>query len=330
MAGNNDKKRRFSVDRRPNLGRMTEDFAVVLAGDLAHRRSTPMDIMIDQIDPSPFQVRRTFDNLTELADAMRVHGFTSRLMVRVHPTDPGRYQLVFGERRLRAARIAGIEIIPCDVTQFEDRELLEIGLTENLQREDLDPLEEADGLRRFMDEFGYSIREMAERTGKSKGYIDNRLGLLRAPKDLQQMVSARPDTLASVPMIAKLSTTEARRPLIDGLVSGELTATDVRTIVRDSQTEASHRRSSSDNQGHVVINNQSTHPTQHTLQDRSSRLSERGVQRARHTLETMIVHLHEVLPTLAPAQRGELLDYIVHTHFPQLEAVVTDLEQHNT
>ncbi|MDP9315453.1 MAG: ParB/RepB/Spo0J family partition protein [Chloroflexota bacterium] len=327
MAGSSDKKRRFSVERRPITTRSAEDFAVVLAGDLAHRRSTPMDIAIEQIDPSPFQIRRTFDNLEELAEAMRVHGFTSRLMVRAHPTVPDRYQLVFGERRLRAARLAGIGIIPCDVTQFDDRELLEIGLTENLQREDLDPLEEAEGLRRFMDEFGYTIREMAERTGKSKGYLDNRLGLLRAPVDLQQMVVARPDTLASVPVIAKLATVEARRPLIEGLTTGKLTATDVRTIVHNTQTDGSLVQLTAGNRQRGQTGAKEPYEGPQGSQDRAGRLSERGLHRARHSLEMMMAQLRETVPTLAPAQQGELLDYIVQTLFPQLEAIMVDLQQ---
>ena len=108
MGGNNIGKRRFSIERRSVGQRTPEDFGVVLTGDFAHRQSVPIDLPIDQIDPSPFQIRRSFGNLEELADAMRQHGFTSRLMVRADPLHADRYQLVFGERRLRAARLAGI------------------------------------------------------------------------------------------------------------------------------------------------------------------------------------------------------------------------------
>ncbi len=328
MAGKDSNKRRFSVARRPSGERTTDDFSVVLKGDLVHRQSIPMDIPIDQIDPSPFQIRRTFENIPELADAMRLHGFTSRLMVRLHPTSSERYQLVFGERRLRAARYAGIESIPCDVTQFDDRELLEIGLTENLQREDLDPLEEAQGLRRFMDEFGYTIRDMAERTGKSRGYIDNRLGLLRAPDDVQQMVAARPDTVASVPMISKLPSAEARRPLIDGLTKGELTAADVRMIVRESRGDSIPVRSadsvSTGNPG-GTRGGQPGHGTGAPDVQRNVRQSERALQRAKHVLDSMTEQLQGDLPVLAAAQRSELLDYIVSKHFPRLEGIVEEL-----
>lgn len=321
MPGDNTGKRRFSVARPASSARASEDFGVVLTGDFAHRQSVPLDLPIDTIDPSPFQIRRTFGNLDELAAAMRVHGFTSRLMVRAHPSDSGRYQLVFGERRLRAARLAGLTTIPCDVTQFTDRELLEIGLTENLQREDLDPLEEARGLRQFMDQFGYSIRDMAERLGKSRGYIDNRLALLRVPEDVQQMVVARPDTLASVPIVAQVPTPEARQPLIAGLISGELTAADVRKMVRDLQqpdprqaAPGSASRSAADR------------PTTRT-QQRTTRQAERALQRATYSLDHTMREVRDALPQLDIAQRAALLDHIVQRHFPELERLVAELQQ---
>ncbi len=322
MAGNSTNKRRFSVERRAGSARGTDDLGVVLAGDFAHRANVPLDIPIEQIDPSPFQIRRSFDNLEELAAAMQVHGFTSRLMVRMHPTEPQRYQLVYGERRLRAARLAAIPVIPCDMTQFTDRELLEIGLTENLQREDLNPLEEAQGLRQFMDEFGYTIREMADRTGKSKGYIDNRLGLLRAPEDVQQMVEARADTVASVPLIAKVATAEARKPLIEGLTKGQLTAADVRSIVHDSQAPQSRVLART---AQAAARNAMDTSEQPATQPEAARSSERTLRRATHILDTMMAQLQDTLLRLQPNERDALLDYIVQTHFAALEALVVTL-----
>lgn len=324
MAGNNAGKRRFSVARPSTSPRSADDFGVVLAGDFSHRQSMPMDLPIDAIDPSPFQVRRTFGNLDELASAMRQHGFTSRLMVRVDPNNAERYQLVFGERRLRAARLAGLRTIPCDVTQFSDRELLEIGLTENLQRDDLDPLEEARGLRQFMDQFGYSIRDMAERLGKSRGYIDNRLALLRVPEDVQQMVVARPDTLASVPLVAQLATAEARQPLIAGLTSGALTAADVRTIVRDRE-QAIPASAAAEQQAGAPRERGSG-----DAQRRARRQAERALQRATYSLDQTLRDLRETLPQLDETQRVTLLDHIVQRHFPELERLVTELQQRHS
>jgi ParB-like chromosome segregation protein Spo0J len=111
--------------------------------------------------------------------------------------------------------------------------LFEIGLTENLQRQDLAPLEEARALRTLIDERGYTIRRLAERIGKDKGYIQNRLVLLQAPPDVQEMLVHRPDTISVARDIGKVATAEARRPLIDGVVAGTLSREDVRALVRD-------------------------------------------------------------------------------------------------
>jgi ParB family transcriptional regulator, chromosome partitioning protein len=231
MAG--DKKPRFMTRQpRPHVA-TAEDFEEVFARQASSRTHTPMDIPIDRIQPSPFQIRKTFDDISELAASIRLHGFTSRLWVREHPAQPGMYQLIFGERRLRAAKQAGLTRLPCDVTQFSDVELREIGLTENLQRRDLQPLEEAEGFRQFIDEFGYSVRSLAERIGKDKSYVQSRLSLLRAPDDVRDLVAQRPDTIRAALEISKLPTAEARRPLLDGVARGTLSKESVRTTIRD-------------------------------------------------------------------------------------------------
>ncbi|GAC1387271.1 MAG: hypothetical protein NVSMB42_08310 [Herpetosiphon sp.] len=231
MAG--DKKPRFmSREPRPNVA-TAADFEEVFARQAVTRKHIPMDIPVERIEPNPFQIRKTFDGIDELAATMRMHGFTSRLWVREHPSQPNMFQLVFGERRLRAAKLARIMVIPCDVTQFSDAELREIGLTENLQREDLHPLEEAEGFRQFIEEFGYSVRMLAERIGKDKMYVQNRLSLLRVPDDVRAMLGQRPDAVRAALEISKLPTVEQRRPLVEGIASGRLNQEDVRTTVRD-------------------------------------------------------------------------------------------------
>jgi ParB family chromosome partitioning protein len=206
------------------------------------RRTVQRDLRIDRIRPNPFQARRTF-NVAELAQAIQVQGFISRLRVRPDPVDPGYFQLVFGERRLRAAQAAGLVEVPCEIAEHTDAELIEIGLAENIQREDLDPLEEAEAFQVFLDQRGYSIRSLAERIAKDKGYIENRLALLRAPRDVQNMVAARPDTIRAARELAKLPDADARGPLIDGLITGKLNLSAVSAIVReaaaDPQTAAS-------------------------------------------------------------------------------------------
>jgi ParB family chromosome partitioning protein len=129
------------------------------------QRRQALDVPIDRIRPNPFQARKSFEGVDELADTIRAQGFTTRLLVRPDPADPGMFQLVFGERRLQAARQAGLTVVPCDVRNHTDAELIEIGLAENIQRRDLYPLEEAEAFQAMIDQRGYSERSLAERIG---------------------------------------------------------------------------------------------------------------------------------------------------------------------
>ena len=209
-----------------------------LAAVLTTRRSFPQDIAVDLIEPNPFQARQSFTDLEELAEAIRQQGFTSRLRVRQNPIRPGFFQLVYGERRLRAARLAGLDVVPCDVADHTDDELVEVGLAENIQRNDLAPLEAAHAFQTLIAQRGYSIRRLAERIGKDKSYIEDRLKLLQAPEDVRQMVEQRPDALRAAREIAQLDSPAQRQPLIAGVIAGDLTAADVREIAREAAAPA--------------------------------------------------------------------------------------------
>lgn len=203
----------------------------------APRRSALQDIPIDRIEPNPFQARRTFDGIDELAESIRAQGFISRLRLRPHPEQPGYFQLVYGERRLRAARAAGMLEVPCEIAEHSDAEMIEIGLTENIQRQDLDPLEEAQALRSIIEAGGYTIRSLAERLGKDKSYVDGRLALLRAPADVQHLLAQRPDSIRVARDLAALPSPADRQDLIDGLLDGRLTATSARDEIRARYAE---------------------------------------------------------------------------------------------
>jgi ParB family chromosome partitioning protein len=206
-----------------------EDFAAIFsAADLP---VMPQDIPIERIRPNPYQPRIEFD-VSDLVEGMRMHGFTSRLRVRRDPTEEGAFQLVYGERRLRAAQAVGIALIPCDIATHTDEEMRELALAENLNRVDLSPIEEAKAFQLALDS-GYTVRSLAERIGKDKGYIENRLAVLKAPPDVQEMVRQRDDTLRAARELAKLPDEEERRPLVAGLLDGSLRKADVTEIVRE-------------------------------------------------------------------------------------------------
>ena len=140
-------------------------------------------IPLDQVDRNPDQPRRYFDEeqLNELKESIETHGVLEPIIVR--PVE-GRYEVVVGERRWRAAQLAGLETIPAVVRPLSDREAMEIALVENLQREDLNPVEEAEAYKRLMGEFGMTQEEVAERVGKKRSTIANRLRLLELDEEL--------------------------------------------------------------------------------------------------------------------------------------------------
>jgi len=142
-------------------------------------------LRVDQIAPSPWQPRLRFDDakLQELSESMRQHGVVEPLVVR--PREGG-FELVAGERRLRAARLCGLDAVPVVVREMDDREALEVTLVENLQREDLSALEEAAAYVRLIDEFGATQEEVARRTGKSRPAVANTIRLLQLPEAVRE------------------------------------------------------------------------------------------------------------------------------------------------
>jgi ParB family transcriptional regulator, chromosome partitioning protein len=185
-------------------------------------------IPIDRIEPNPDQPRMVFDAeaLHELAASIREHGVLQPILVR--PLGENRFQLVAGERRWRASREAGHATIPALVEELDDDTALEISIIENLQREDLNPLEEAAMFDRMVHEHGYSIRKLADKLGKDKGYLENRLRLADAPEEIRELVSLRKDTVSHAYELMKVQDPKKRRKLAGQVASGELSLVKLR------------------------------------------------------------------------------------------------------
>ncbi|MGI6345422.1 MAG: ParB/RepB/Spo0J family partition protein [Bacillota bacterium] len=145
-------------------------------------------IALALIDPNPFQPRRSFDEeqMAELVQSIRQHGVVQPVVLRQRGT---RYQLVAGERRCRAARQAGLREIPAVVRELDDEQLMELAIVENLQREDLNPIEEAQAYAQLMERLGLTQEQVAERVGRSRPHIANTVRLLQLPRVLQEYVS---------------------------------------------------------------------------------------------------------------------------------------------
>lgn len=161
-----------------------------LLGDpeLAAPGEGSVSLPISQVQPGLNQPRKRFDpaSLSDLADSIRIHGVIQPVTVRRLAS--GYYQIIAGERRWRAAKQAGLEEIPAVIIEADDRKVMELGLIENLQREDLNPAEEARGYQVLMEEYGLTQEQVAERMGKSRPAVTNTLRLLALPEDLLKLV----------------------------------------------------------------------------------------------------------------------------------------------
>ena len=159
-------------------------------GAVNSERRNEMLVPVETIHPNPDQPRRHFDadDLNDLAGSIRSKGIIQPLVVRAHPVKAGEYEIVAGERRWRASQLAQLHELPVVVREFSDLDVLEIAIIENIQRADLNPIEEAIGYRQLMDKFGHTQEQMAEALGKSRPHIANVLRLLALPEDVQRFV----------------------------------------------------------------------------------------------------------------------------------------------
>ncbi|PWT92026.1 MAG: chromosome partitioning protein ParB [Blastocatellia bacterium] len=161
--------------------------ALLSSDQMVDRQPEPNEIPMDLIDPGPMQPRTMFDqaSLEGLAESIKNHGIVQPILVRHQGR---RFELIAGERRWRAAGLAGLTTIPAVIKDVEDKDLLEIALIENIQREDLNPIEEAQAYKKLIDSVGLTQEALAERVGRDRSYITNYIRLLRLPDDLQQLV----------------------------------------------------------------------------------------------------------------------------------------------
>ena len=147
-------------------------------------------LAIARLAPGPFQPRGAMDpdSLSALADSVRISGILQPLLARPDPSTPGQFQLIAGERRWRAAQMAGLHEVPVLIRPLSDADAMAAALVENLQRVDLDPIEEAEGFRRLLDEFGLTHEALAEAVGKSRSHVTNTLRLLNLPEAVRSAV----------------------------------------------------------------------------------------------------------------------------------------------
>ena len=189
MANGKAERRRGLAPER-GISALMADLEAKPASATGAPRAGETTIGIGRISPSPGQPRRTFADsaLEELAASIREKGIVQPLILRKSPRDPDRYEIVAGERRWRAAQRAQLHEVPAIVRDLDDAEVLEIAIVENIQRADLNAMEEAGGYQQLMERFGHTQQALAQALGKSRSHVANLLRLLALPKAVQELV----------------------------------------------------------------------------------------------------------------------------------------------
>lgn len=190
-----------------------------------------LEVEVDRIDPNPDQPRQRIDaaKLAELASSMKEQGVVQPLVVR---RVGGRFQIIAGERRLRAARQAGLAKVPVVVREASDAELVEIALVENIQREELNPIEEAAAYRKLVTELGYSQEQVAARVGKDRSTVANQLRLLRLPHEVRRLIAEQALSSGQARPLLSLSDADRQIEIARSIVEKRLTARDVERRVQ--------------------------------------------------------------------------------------------------
>jgi ParB family chromosome partitioning protein len=195
------------------------------------------DISVDSIDANPFQPRTNFDEqaLEELAASIKKLGIVQPLTVR--ETGTGRYQLIAGERRLRAARLAGLTHVPAFVRTADDQAMLELALVENIQREDLDAVEVAISFQRLIEECRLTQEQLSDRVGKQRSTVTNYLRLLRLPAEIQLGIRNKQLSMGHARTLVNIDDAKRQITVYYKIVDGELSVRQAEELVRQLQTE---------------------------------------------------------------------------------------------
>ena len=187
------------------------------------------ELAIDEIRPNPYQPRKVFeeDALKELASSIKEHGVFQPIIAKRSIKG---YELVAGERRWRASKLAGLTTIPAIVRDFTDEQMMEIGLLENLQRENLSAMEEAEAYQTLMLNLSLTQEELARRVGKSRSHVTNILGLLRLPEEVKQMVNHAELSMGHARVLSKLEDEETIKEMATRIVSEKLSVREIEDI----------------------------------------------------------------------------------------------------
>ena len=235
----------METPRRRALGKGLEELfsAEVLDFDSLEEKiveETPkeeiVEINIDELRSNPYQPRKVFDPeaLQELSDSIKQHGVFQPIIVKksIHG-----YEIIAGERRVKASKMAGLSTVPAIVREFDDTEMMEIALLENLQREDLNAIEEANAYIKIMEAKNLTHEELAKVLGKSQSYVTNMIGLIRLPEEVKQMVIDNKLSMTHARILSKMSDYNTIMLLAKKIVEENLSVRDLEEIAKGNNIE---------------------------------------------------------------------------------------------
>ena len=197
--------------------------------DNANNNNEIKQINLSEIRSNPYQPRTYFneDALNELAESIKIHGVVEPIIVKKSIKG---YELVAGERRTIASRIAGLETIPAVVKDFTDQEMMDIAILENIQREDLSPLELAEGFKKYIETTGMSQDEVAKKFGKSRSYITNALGLLNLPTPVKEKINNKEISASHARVLSKFDDENVINELADKVAKEKISVRELELI----------------------------------------------------------------------------------------------------
>ena len=262
-------------NREQNVSRETQNEIKELK-DFEERDSEPVTVRISEVEPNRQQPRKAFDEekLEELSESIKTYGLLSPILVQKRD---GYYEIIAGERRWRAALKAGLKEIPVIIRDYSEKEILELSLIENIQREDLNPIEEAKAYKRLMDEFDMGQAEVAERVSKSRSAVANSVRLLKLGDPAQQMLVDGQISMGHARALLPLEDSDKQTELAQKIVDQALSVRDTEKIVKEilsgesgKETEAVKPREQEEDPGIAVIYKQIEERLQQTLHTKVS------------------------------------------------------------
>ena len=204
------------------------------------KESDIVEIPLTEIRSNPYQPRTYFDeeSLREFAESIKLHGVIQQIIVKKSIKG---YEIIAGERRTRASKMAGKETIPAIIRDFNDQDMMEIALVENIQRENLNPIEEAEAFDKIITSASITQEEAAQKFGKSRSYITNLLGLLRLPETTKKYVSEGKISMGHARVLSKLSDTEEIEKLAKKIIEEGLSVRDTEKIASNPEIEKTNK-----------------------------------------------------------------------------------------